>query len=186
MKESITHIAEIFSGLYLTPAPGGDVYYLQPKHFKDGVFDPSTEPEVKFQSKISYNLLYPGDVLLAIKGNNNFAVHYKGEVTQAVASSTFIVIRLWDKEAILPGYFTWYLNHPRTQLFFKNQSRGTDILSITIRIVKQLQVYIPSVKKQQTILEIDRLRKEEKDLTQRIANLREKHLQQQLLQEIKK
>ena len=186
MKTLLKNIAQLFSGIYTKPDFEGDVYYVQAKHFNNnGEFDFSTKPDLKLDWKIEKHLLRPGDVLLAGKGNNNFAVHYKGIIKQAIASSTFIVIRITDQNTLLPEFLAWYLNHPQTQLFFKDQSKGTDILSLTIRSVKELEIHIPSVKKQRIILELDRLRKDEKDLMTRIATLHEYQIQQQLLQSIK-
>lgn len=184
MKKRLKDIAGIFSGVYLKPNPEGDIYYIQAKNFNKGEFH-SAEPDLKFNIGIHQYLLRPGDVLLAIKGNNNFAFHYDGTPGKAIASSTFIVIRIWDQDNLLPEFFSWYLNHPQTQLFFKDQSRGTDILSITIRLVKEIDVFIPSVAKQKIILELDKLRKKEKELRQKIERLRDDGVQQQLLQVIK-
>jgi len=186
LKKTLRNIAEIFSGIYIKPGLDGDIYYFQAKHFDKGKFDVSVKPELKFNWNMSQYLLRPGDILLAIKGNNNFAYHYDGIVEKAVASSTFIVIRLLDQRSILPEFFSWYLNHPQTQLFFKDQSRGTDIRSITIRSVKELGVFIPPIQKQKTILELDTLRKREKELLLQIAGLRENLIQKQLLHSIKK
>ena len=172
----------MFSGIYMKPDFEGEIYYIQAKHFNNNSeFDFSIKPDLKSDWKIEKHLLRPGDVLLAGKGNNNFAVHYKGIVKQAIASSTFIVIRILDQSMILPEFLSWYLNHPQTQLFFKDQSRGTDILSLTIRSIRDMDIFIPPVKKQRDILELYSLRKREKELKHQIEILREDQVQNQLL-----
>jgi restriction endonuclease S subunit len=186
LKNKLEHIAKLSSGIYIKPDLEGSIYYLQAKHVDaNGNFDFSFEPEVKWDNKITKHLLHPGDVLLACKGSYNFAVHYKGIINNAIASSTFIVIRIADQDSLLPKFLCWYLNHPQTQLFFKDQARGTDILSLTIGAIKEMDIFIPPVKKQKLILDLDRNRKKEKELKHRIETLREQQVQQQLLQSIK-
>jgi len=186
LKKQLSHIAKLISGIYLKPDYEGEVYFIQANHFNNGDFDPLVKPEIIYNYDLQKHLLIPGDVLLAGKGSSNFAVHYKGIIKQAIASSTFIVIRIFDQTVLMPEFLCWYLNHPQTQLFFKDQSRGTDILSLTIRSIKDLPVFIPDIKKQETILKLDELRKDERTLRTRIELTRENLLQQQLLQSIKK
>jgi restriction endonuclease S subunit len=187
LKTILKHIAQLSSGIYTKPDFEGDVYYVQARHFnKDGEFDFSVKPDLKLEGKIEKHLLKPGDILLAVKGTNNFAVQYKGLIEKAVASSTFIVIRLRDQNQVLPEFLCWYLNHPQTQLFFKDRSRGSAIPSITIGTIDELTVFVPTVQKQKIILELHNLRKKEKEIKRQIETLRENHIQQQLLDSIKR
>lgn len=178
-------MANLSSGIYATPDLEGDVYYVQAKHFNsDGEFDFTTKAGLRLGGKIERHLLKIGDVLLVAKGSNNFAVHYKGLV-KAVASSTFIIIRLRNQNQILPEYLTWYLNHPQTQLFFKDKSKGSGIPAISINAIEDMELFIPTTEKQQTILNLAKLRTREKQIRQQLTTLRDNYIQQQLLDSIK-
>ena len=186
MKRTLKDISQLSSGIYTKPDLDGDVYYVQAKHFNsDGEFDFSVKPDLRLEGKIEKHLLIKGDVLLAVKGNNNFAVQYKGAIEKAVASSTFIVIRLKDQSIVLPEFLNWYLNHPQTQLFFKDKSKGSAIASISINSIEGLELYIPTVEKQHIILNLTNLRKREKKIRQQLTVLRDNYIQQQLLNSIK-
>lgn len=186
MKSKLKAIAQLISGLYTKPDIDGEVYYVQAKHFNsNGDFDFSVKPDLKLEGKIEKHLLKTGDILLVAKGGNNFAVQYKGLIQKAVASSIFIVIRIKDQDAILADYLTWYLNHPQTQLLLKEYSKGSGIPSIAINVLSELEVYIPPLVKQRTIIELYKLRKKEKEITFYLETLREKYIQQQLLNSIK-
>lgn len=179
-------MAQLISGLYTKPDIDGDVYYIQAKHFNNnGDFDFSVKPDLKLEGKIEKHLLKTGDILLVAKGNNNFAVQYRGLIQKAVASSIFIVIRLTDQDTILPDYLTWYLNHPQSQLLLKEFSKGSGIPSIAINVLGELEFNLPPLKKQKTIIELYRLRKKEKEITFRLETLRDNYIQQQLLNSIK-
>lgn len=186
MKTTLSHIAQLSSGIYTKPDFEGEVYYVQARHFNnDGEFDFSVKPDLRLEGKIEKHLLKAGDILLAVKGSNNFAVHYKGIIEKAVASSTFMVIRLRDQSKVLPDFLNWYLNHPQTQLFFKDKSKGSGIPSISIGSIENLEVYVPTIEKQQTVLKLYDLRKREKELKLQIEKVRENQIQQQLLDSIK-
>jgi restriction endonuclease S subunit len=186
LKATLKDIAQLSSGIYTKPDFEGDVYYVQAKHFNsDGEFDFSVKPDLRLEGKIEKHLLKTGDILLAVKGNNNFAVQYKGLIKNAVASSTFIVIRLRDQSQVLPEFLNWYLNHPQTQLFFKDQSKGSAIASISISSIEDLELFIPVVEIQRIILNLTKLRQREKKIRQQLTTLRENYIQQQLLDSIK-
>jgi restriction endonuclease S subunit len=185
LKKQLKDIAQLSSGIYTKPDLDGEVYYVQAKHFNsDGEFDFSVKPDLRLEGKIEKHLLQTGDILLAVKGSNNFAVPYKGRV-KAVASSTFIVIRLKNKTTVLPDFLVWYLNHAQTQLFFKDKAKGSGIPSISISSIEEMELSIPDIEKQRTILNLSRLRIREKQIRQQLTILRDNYIQQQLLNSIK-
>ncbi len=128
--------------------------------------------------------LKKGDILFAAKGTKNFAACYENEDMPAVASTSFFVIRLNDKN-VLPGYLNWFLNHPGTQTVLKGYARGTSIASISKAVLSELEIPVPSIQKQELILQLNKLRNKEKNIKQQIENLREKEIQNLLINAIK-
>lgn len=185
MKIALEHITTIQTGVFAKPIQKGDIVYLQAKHFdKNGELTEILYPDLDANSKIEKHLLKRGDVLFAAKGSRNFAAWYENDKIPAVASTSFFVIRLHEKN-ILPGYLTWFLNHPNTQALLKGQARGSSIASISKVVLSELEIPIPYIQKQELILKIFKLRNKEKSLKQQIENLREKEIQSLLINAIK-
>ena len=185
MKTTLKHITTIQTGVFAKPIQKGEIVYLQSKHFdENGELAETLYPDLNVDSKIEKHLLKKGDVLFAAKGTKNFASWYENDNLPAVASTSFFVIRLQDQN-ILPGYLTWFLNHPDTQAFLKAFARGTSIASISKAVLSELEIAVPSIQKQELILRINKLRNREKKLKGQLETLREKEIQQRLINAIK-
>jgi restriction endonuclease S subunit len=85
----------------------------------------------------------------------------------------------------LPGYLTWFLNHPDTQVLLKGHARGTSMASISKAVLAELEIPIPNIQKQELVLKIFKFRNKEKNLKQQIETLREKEIQHLLINAIK-
>lgn len=181
----LKHITSIQTGVFAKPIQKGEVVYLQAKHFDEsGELAETLYPDLDLDSKIKKHLLKKGDVLFAAKGSKNFAAWYENDEMPAVASTSFFVIRLNEKN-VLPGYLTWFLNHSATQALLKGYARGTSIASISKAVLSELEIPVPSIQKQELILRIFKLRNRERNLKQQIENLREIEIQNLLINTIK-
>ena len=184
MKAILKHITSIQTGVFAKLIQKGKVVYLQAKHFdENGVISKTLYPDLDANAKIEKHLLKKGDILFAAKGSKNFAACYDND-KPAVASTSFFVIRLNDKN-VLPEYLTWFLNHPSTQALLKAQAIGSSIASISKSVLSELKIPIPNIQKQELILRIFKLRNKEKNLKQQIENLREKEIQNLIINAIK-
>ncbi len=185
MNQALKHIAFIQTGLFAKPIAEGDIVYLQAKHFdENGNLRSSLHPDIKADYITDKHLLKTGDILFAAKGTKNFAAVFENHNEPAVASTSFFVIRLTQKN-ILPKFLVWYLNHPFTQKLLKGQAIGTSIVSISKAVLEEMEVPVPDIKTQKAVLHIVQLRSEEKKLKQQIETLREKQIQQQIINVIK-
>ena len=187
METTIRNIASLHSGIYAKPDYQGDVYYVQARHFNaQKEFDTRVQPDLQLEgSKLKNNLLQPGDVLLAVRGNNNFAVQYKGIIKPAVASTMFVVIRILDQNLILPEYLTWFLNLSVNQSKLQNKAKGTSILSLSKFDIEDLEIIVPPMQKQKAVLEFDALKKKELTILKKLQELKEKEIQHLLLTSLK-
>jgi restriction endonuclease S subunit len=185
LKQILKHIAFIHTGLFAKPISEGEIVYLQAKHFdENGNLRSSLHPDIKADYITDKHLLRSGDILFAAKGTKNFAAVFENHNEPAVASTSFFVIRLTQKN-ILPHFLVWFLNHPSTQKLLKGQAIGTSIVSISKAVLEEIEVPVPGIKTQKAILQIAQLRNEEKKLKQQIEMLREKQIQQQIINVIK-
>ena len=188
MKTLLKHIATIQTGTFAKTVSDGEIVYLQAKHFNEyGHLSSTLHPDLKANDVTEKHLLKSGDVLFAAKGTKNFAAWYESKNQPAVASTSFFVIRLKENfsNKILPEFLVWFINHPSSQKFLKGRAIGTSIVSISKSVLEELEISIPDLQTQKTILKITQLRNSEKKLKQQIETLREKQIQQQIINGIK-
>lgn len=180
----IKNISSIQTGLFAKPVDKGEVIYLQAKYFDEfGKLQSFLHPDLMAEGVSDKHLLRSGDVLFAAKGTKNFAAVYENHNAPAVASTSFFVIRLTEKN-VLPEYLAWFLNNHSTQTLLKGRAIGTSIPSISKQVLEALEIALPSIEVQKTILKIAKLRNNEKTLKLEIEALREKQIQQQIINAI--
>lgn len=188
MKTTLGHIANIQTGIFAKPVSKGEIVYLQSKHFNEnGQLHSLLHPDLKADNIIEKHLLRHGDVLFAAKGTKNFAAWYESKNQPSVASTSFFVIRLQENfsNKVLPEFLVWLINHPVAQKFLKGKAIGTSIVSISKSVLEELEISIPDLQTQKAILKISQLHNTEKSLKQQIETLREKQIQQQIINAIK-
>ena len=189
MTHTLQHIANLFTGIYAQPDILADTLYLQGNHFSEtGSFDPSVKPQLKMANKYVRHLLQNDDILFAAKGLNNFAVVYHNSIGQAVAASSFIVLRLsMDfKTRVLPEYLAWYINNSKQIPILHKAKATTTIPSISIAQLSQLEINVPDIPTQQLVMEFQQLRGKEKEVIERLEFLKDQLTQEILLKAIKK
>lgn len=187
MKATLKDIASIQTGVFAKPTAVGEVVYLQAKHFDEaGQISATLHPDLIAGNVTGKHLLRRGDVLFSAKGTKNFAAVYNID-EPAVASTSFFVIRLEEefKGRILPEFLVWLINHPIAQTFLKGQAMGSSIASISKGVLEELEISIPAIKTQKLVLNISKLRNKEIVLRQQIEILRDKQIQQQIINAIK-
>jgi len=180
MLQKLINIANIQTGIYKKPEMSGDAIYLQAKDFNQyGELNSMATPNINLVAKTRKHLLKDGDVLLIAKGINNQAMIYRSEMRPAVASSTFLIVRV-NSNVVSPEYVCWYLNNPDGQQYLKSFAKGTSIPSISIAILADMTLPVPSIDKQKKILSIYSLSVRERKLIAEISRLKELLLQIQL------
>lgn len=185
MRKTIQEISNIQTGLFAKPSGTGELVYLQARHFDEsGLLLHSLYPDLMPEDVSEKHILKDGDVLFAAKGTKNFAAVYENRNMAAVASTSFFVIRITENQ-VLPEYLAWYLNNQSTQALLKGKATGTAMPSISKHVLENLEIPVPSIQTQKTILEIHQLRIREKALKQDIETLREKQIQQQIIKALK-
>lgn len=184
MKSKIQDIATLQTGLFAKPLAMGEVVYLQAKHFDDqGNLSATLHPDLSREEISAKHLLRNGDILFAAKGTKNFAAVYEEHNLPAVASTSFFVIRLFDTK-VLPEYLAWFLNNSNTQTIVKAQALGTSIPSISKVVLEELEIPVPTIEKQKSVVTISKLRWQEKTIHTKLESLRDKKIQTQIINAI--
>jgi restriction endonuclease S subunit len=185
LKTLIKDITNIQTGLFAKPSDKGEVVHLQAKHFdENGKLQGELHPDLLANSISEKHLLKDGDVLFAAKGTKNFAAVYESQNPAAVASTSFFVLRP-SNDNILPEYLSWFLNHPETQKLIKDKARGTAIPSIRKTALEDLEILIPSLEKQRTVIQLSALVQKENELRISILQQRKQLIEQQIINAIK-
>lgn len=184
MKLSLFELADIRTGVFTKPEAKGEISCFQAKHFdENGKLIDVPYPDVAAFSVSPKHLLREGDILFAAKGDKNFAAVIEATTQSAVASTSFFVIRL-STTAITPTFLSWFLNHHSTQNILKHKARGTAIASIRKSDLGELEIPIPSVGKQNAIVQLAELANKEATLRNHILKNRKLLTDQQLLNSI--
>jgi len=185
MLEKLSNLAQIFSGFtfrsQLRNDPEGDTHVIQLRDAEDFVrINPKTPSKIKGRKIPERHFLTAKDVLFLAKSQYNYAIPYHEAFPQAVASSTFLVLRV-IQEKLYPPYLAWYLSQRQAQTFLKNRAAGTYIQNISKKDLGELKVPIPNFYKQQKIVDIYNLQIREAQILETFKAKRQAITEQQLL-----
>jgi hypothetical protein len=180
LKTSIGHIAQVQTGVFAKPAETGEVVYLQARHFDEhGSLLGELYPDLPSAEVSDKHLLKGGDVLFAAKGIKNFATVYESHNPPAVASTSFLVLRIQQQE-ILPEYLAWFLNLDDTMGKLRALAKGTAIPSITKADMMALEIPLIPMDRQQLIVRLQALGQREVQLRMAILQKRQQWINQQI------
>jgi hypothetical protein len=129
--------------------------------------------ETRLTGKRQPDYLSPGDILVAARGNHNYAVSVDHTLVttgkQAVAAPHFFVISLKTKD-VLPEFMVWLFNQGPVQRYFEQNAEGTLTKSIRRSVLEEAPVVIPPLAKQRAILGMAKTLAEEQKLVQTLIS----------------
>ncbi|MBC6906090.1 restriction endonuclease subunit S [Saccharophagus sp. K07] len=129
--------------------------------------------ETRLTGKRQPDYLSPGDILVAARGNHNYAVSVDHTLVttgkQAVAAPHFFVISLKTKD-VLPEFMVWLFNQGPVQRYFEQNAEGTLTKSIRRSVLEDAPVVIPPLAKQRAILGMAKTLAEEQKLVQTLIS----------------
>lgn len=170
----LSEVANITTGYpfrgRIKPSSKSEVLVLQMK-------DISGDLEVDWSSCVKADLvgkkkpewLINGDILLAARGNRNYALYVgeKIEGYKAVAAPHFFLIRNTNNQ-ILPEFLAWYLNQTTAQKYFELNAEGSAAKSLRRVVVENLEISIPSETEQHKAIEIAKNIKHQNQLAKQL------------------
>lgn len=173
MTITIGEICTIKYGVHAQPSENGSIPYLMVRQFDAfGCLENENLTFVEPDSKLSDHFLNDGDVLFVGKGNRLFAWCYKSKLGPYIPSSIFFVLKP-EKEIILPDYLAIFLNSVKSKSALLQLGGGTNILSIRKSELSALEILIPSIEKQRTIVTVAGLHQKDLAITQQLLNLKQ-------------
>ena len=175
-RDSLKGVAAIAAGYPLRGAvdelESGDVAIVQMRNVDavSGV-EWAEVRRVSLPSKRPQAFLAEGDILFTTRGTRNFALALDAVEGEAVCSPHFFVIRVCDAKQIDPQFLAWQINQRAAQEYFQREATGSHILNIRREVIECLQVAVPPLATQRTIVALaDAARAERAALTQLIDN----------------
>lgn len=144
----------------------------------DGVIGEGAPGRVVVEAKDAGRYtLRMGDVLVAARGSRLTAAVFDRD-EPAVAGSQFLVVKIRPQHlALSAGFLAWYLNLPAIQEQLTSEMRGSYVRSLPAGVLSRLQVPIPDERKQDAIVELTELQRQESRLIQQIAERRAQLIQ---------
>lgn len=181
----LSTFATINSGVYSSTISEGEIYYLQARDFDENrKIALNLLPALSYTENLEKHFLQKGNILLVAKGSSFLSAVYDGYYSPAVASTVFLVIQLNNESQIDSDYLSWFLNQSATQTLLLSISRGTSIPSINKKMLLDLEIPVPSIKKQQQIMNLVKLTHQEKLLKRKIEELKENQINQIIINAI--
>jgi hypothetical protein len=161
--------------------PEGDVTVIQMKDIDDANLLHAEEAiRVALPKGKTHHLLRAGDLLFRSRGRSNGAAQVLDGISPAVLAAPMLLIR---PHKVLPAYLCWYINTPTTQAQLATQAEGTSVRMISAEALKSLEVPLPSLATQRSIVQAAALAEQEQTLLARIATLRQ-HLTTHMLMKL--
>ncbi len=160
------------SGVFAKPDTNASLYFVQGNDFDSHKkWKSNLKPVLEITESLKKHILKKEDVLFLSKGREFFAVKYDGRYSPAVASSAFLVLKV--SERILPDFLVWFLNHPKTNSLLNQLSSGSALPMLSKSALGEIEIPLLSLEDQQKIITIDKLKKREEALQQKIQALKD-------------
>ena len=118
-------------------------------------------------------LVNKGDVLFLSRGVRTLAVPIVKVLENIIAAYYFYILRP-VQDCVTNEYLAWYINQPTAQAFLERRQRGSAMKMIPKHALEELHIAVPSLKTQDSIVQIERLRQKEEFLMGRLAHKRKR------------
>ena len=109
------------------------------------------------------HVLHCGDLLFVARGVRNETATFGGEADDVIAAPHLFVMRC-DRRSVSAEYLGWYLNLPETRELIRKFRGGSAVPFVPMAALAGLEVPVPSMEAQNTIVCIDRLKLREQEL----------------------
>lgn len=127
--------------------------------------------------KRSPDYLQSGDVIFTSRGARNVAVAAIAVDREAICGPNLFLIRIRDRGQCDPRYLAWYINQRPCQIYLQREATGTNILNIRREVVENIAIPVPSLARQESIIDFDRSAKLEQKLLRDLIVNREQQME---------
>lgn len=129
-----------------------------------------------------HHLAQKGDLVFRSRGHTTTAAIILKDPGRAAVAAPLLRIRVTQKDKIIPEYLNWYISQRDAQVFLTSRAKGTVQKMISKQAIEELEVSLPSLEKQKTIVELATLAAKEQRLLRTQAEKRKQFISTVLMQ----
>lgn len=167
----------------LEASKSGDVAVIQMKDLlDDNTVGCDGLVRIDMEAVKEHHLAQKGDLVFRSRGHVTTAAVLLDDPGKAVVAAPLLRIRITKPDRILPEYLNWYISQLDAQIFLTSRAKGTVQKMISKQAIEDLDVALPSLEKQRTIVELASLSAREQTLLHTLANKREQYISTVLMQ----
>lgn len=174
----LSDLSDIHSGYTargrLDPVPEGGVPALQLRDVGTTGEMPSPNFQRYHLNKLSDRyFVRGGEVVFRSRGEPNAAAAIPDPLPEPVVVIVPLVIVRPDRGRILPEYLAWAINQPEAQRQLSAEAQGTSLRMIPKTVLENLEIAVPDLPTQKSIVELNALARQEGQLLRQLAARRE-------------
>ncbi|MBB4023818.1 restriction endonuclease subunit S domain-containing protein [Actibacterium naphthalenivorans] len=114
-----------------------------------------------------------GEVVFRSRGEPNAAAAIPDPLPEPIVVIVPLLIVRPDRGRILPEYLAWAINQPDAQRQLGAEAQGTSLRMIPKTVLENLEIAVPDLTTQKSIVELNALARQEGQLLRRLAARRE-------------
>jgi len=138
--------------------------------------------KIDMETVKEHHLVQRGDLVFRSRGQLTTAAVLLDDPGKAVVAAPLFRIRVTRPGKILPEYLNWFIGQRDAQAYLTSRAKGTVQKMISKQAIEDLEVALPSLKKQKLIIELASLSVQEQTLLHTIADKREQYISTVLMQ----
>jgi hypothetical protein len=150
----------------------GNVAVIQMKDLSDNnCVDCSALTCIDMDNPREHHLVKPGDLIFRSRGLSSTSAILLEDPGTAVVAAPLLRIRVSD-HCILPEYLNWFISQVPAQAYLTSHAKGTAQKMISKETLDGLEVDVPSLEQQRTIVALASLGEKEQHIMQKLAERR--------------
>ena len=164
----------------LESLPTGSVAVIQMKDLSGDRVDCSRLLRTEIDELKDNHRVRLGDLVFRSRGTVTTSAILLDDTGEAVVSAPLLRIRVTD-EHCLPQYLNWFINQPPAQAFLASHAKGTAQQMISKEALDDMDIPLPSMEHQRTIVELAALSEKEQSLMNTLSGKRKQLVSTQLM-----
>ncbi|MHB9097715.1 MAG: restriction endonuclease subunit S [Syntrophales bacterium] len=150
----------------------GTVAVIQMKDLSDNNrVDCSALTCIDMEKPKEHHLLKPGDLIFRSRGLSSTSAILLDDPSIAVVAAPLLRIRVTD-HGILPEYLNWFISQAPAQTYLTSHANGTAQKMISKETLDGLEVDVPPLEQQKTIVALASLGEKEQHIMKKLAERR--------------
>lgn len=161
----------------LETSEGGKVTVIQMKDLLDNnTVDCDCLDRIDMEAMKEHHLAQIGDLIFRSRGSLSAAAILLEDPGKAVVAAPLLRIRVMNSNKVLPEYLNWYISQRDAQIFLTSRAKGTVLKMISKHAVENLEILLPSIDRQKSIVELATLTAREQTLLHTLADKRKHYV----------